>query len=208
MKHTLKKVAALVLAVLMCVSVMVPSLSAATCPGKGQTHSTTNCTYTVTETAATCKTSGSRVATCNVCADTVFVQTIDATGAHDWEMPAATCVAGATKVCKVCKTSEAVTKTNHTWSAWTLTAVSACTVGENVRRTCTGCGAADSVPGDVNGDEKINSLDGLLLMRYLNGWNVNIASPEAMDVNGDGKVNSLDGLILMRYLNGWNVTLG
>jgi hypothetical protein len=74
--------------------------------------------------------------------------------------------------------------------------------------TCTGCGAADSVPGDVNGDEKINSLDGLLLMRYLNGWNVNIASPEAMDVNGDGKVNSLDGLILMRYLNGWNVTLG
>ena len=63
-------------------------------------------------------------------------------------------------------------------------------------------------PGDVTGDDKINSLDGLLLMRYLNGWNVNIASPEAMDVNGDGKVNSLDGLILMRYLNGWNVTLG
>ena len=62
--------------------------------------------------------------------------------------------------------------------------------------------------GDVTGDGKINSLDGLLLMRYLNGWNVNIASPEAMDVNGDGKVNSLDGLILMRYLNGWNVTLG
>ena len=66
----------------------------------------------------------------------------------------------------------------------------------------------DIKPGDLTGDDKINSLDGLLLMRYLNGWNVNIASPEAMDVNGDGKVNSLDGLILMRYLNGWNVTLG
>ena len=64
------------------------------------------------------------------------------------------------------------------------------------------------VSGDLTGDGKINSLDGLLLMRYLNGWNVNIASPEAMDVNGDGKVNSLDGLILMRYLNGWNVNLG
>ena len=66
----------------------------------------------------------------------------------------------------------------------------------------------DSVPGDVNDDGKINSLDGLLLKRYLNGWNVDIASPEAMDVNADGKINSLDGLILMRYLNGWNVTLG
>ena len=64
------------------------------------------------------------------------------------------------------------------------------------------------ISGDLTGDGKINSLDGLLLMRYLNGWDVNISAPEAMDVNGDGKVNSLDGLILMRYLNGWNVTLG
>ncbi len=62
--------------------------------------------------------------------------------------------------------------------------------------------------GDINGDDKINSLDGLLLQRYLNGWNVTIAFPEAMDVNKDGKVNSLDGLILMRYLNGWSITLG
>ena len=27
---------------------------------------------------------------------------------------------------------------------------------------------------DVNGDGKVNSLDGLLLMRYLNGWNVQL----------------------------------
>ena len=54
----------------------------------------------------------------------------------------------------------------------------------------------------------MEEFQGIDIVRYLNGWNVNIASPEAMDVNGDGKVNSLDGLILMRYLNGWNVTLG
>ena len=63
-------------------------------------------------------------------------------------------------------------------------------------------------PGDVNDDGKINSLDGLLLLRHLNNWDITINSEEAMDVNADGKVNSLDGLILMRYLNGWNVTLG
>ena len=72
---------------------------------------------------------------------------------------------------------------------------------------CSVCGILCS-PGDLNGDDKINSLDGLMLMRYLNGWNVEIAFPDAMDVNGDGKVNSLDGLILMRYLNGWNVSIG
>lgn len=66
----------------------------------------------------------------------------------------------------------------------------------------------DYLPGDLNGDSLINSLDGLMLLRYLNGWDIDIATPESMDVNGDGKVNSLDGLILMRYLNGWKVTLG
>lgn len=61
--------------------------------------------------------------------------------------------------------------------------------------------------GDLTGDDKINSLDGLLLLRYLNGWNVEVQSPDAMDVNADGKVNSLDGLLLLRYLNGWDVSL-
>lgn len=73
---------------------------------------------------------------------------------------------------------------------------------------CTVCGRSESAPGDVNGDGKINSLDGLLLMRYLNNWDLVINSPEAMDVNADGKVNSLDGLLLMRYLNDWDITLG
>lgn len=62
--------------------------------------------------------------------------------------------------------------------------------------------------GDLTGDDKINSLDGLMLLRHLNGWNIDIAVPEAMDVNADGKVNSLDGLMLLRYLNGWNIQLG
>ena len=61
-------------------------------------------------------------------------------------------------------------------------------------------------PGDVNGDDNINSLDGLMLMRYLNGWDVEVS--DAMDVNADGTVNSLDGLVLMRYLNGWEIELG
>ena len=73
---------------------------------------------------------------------------------------------------------------------------------------CALCGEKKVKPGDVTNDEEINSLDGLVLMRYLNGWNIDVATPEAMDVNGDGEVNSLGGLILMRHLNGWSVELG
>ena len=63
------------------------------------------------------------------------------------------------------------------------------------------------VGGDISGDGKVDTLDGLLLMQYLNGWDIAIPNPEAMDVSGDGKVDSLDGLIMMRYLNGWHITL-
>lgn len=65
----------------------------------------------------------------------------------------------------------------------------------------------ECLTGDVNGDGEIDSLDGLLLMRYLNGWDVEIPCPDAMDANGDGNVDSLDGLLLMRFLNGWDVSL-
>lgn len=68
--------------------------------------------------------------------------------------------------------------------------------------------SASFLYGDLNADGIVDSLDGLLLLRELNGWQQEIASPQAMDVSGDGVVDSLDGLILLRYLNGWDVTLG
>ena len=72
---------------------------------------------------------------------------------------------------------------------------------------CSVCG--DLYPiGDVNGDCKIDSLDGLTLLKYLNGWAVELYSPDTTDLNQDGKIDSLDGLILMRYLNGWDIALG
>ncbi|TYQ15398.1 UNVERIFIED_CONTAM: hypothetical protein Cloal_1845 [Acetivibrio alkalicellulosi] len=55
--------------------------------------------------------------------------------------------------------------------------------------------------GDLNGDGKINSIDYVLLRRYLleiiDSFPVAI---EAADLNGDGKVNSTDLVILRRYL--------
>ena len=61
--------------------------------------------------------------------------------------------------------------------------------------------------GDLNLDGKIDVVDGLLIMRKLNGWKVNLADQSIADVNKDGYVDVIDGLLLMRKLNGWKVEL-
>ena len=65
----------------------------------------------------------------------------------------------------------------------------------------------DFTYGDVNDDGKINLRDLGLLQQHLNGWSVNV-NPSACDVTGDGKVNLRDLGILQQYLNGWDVSLG
>ena len=61
-----------------------------------------------------------------------------------------------------------------------------------------------SIPGDVNGDGKVNPQDRVILTRYLAKWkgyeNIDMS---AADVNGDGKVNAQDRVILTRHLAKW-----
>ncbi|MBO6060563.1 MAG: CehA/McbA family metallohydrolase, partial [Clostridia bacterium] len=56
---------------------------------------------------------------------------------------------------------------------------------------------------DINGDGEINSLDALMLMRYV--MNLIECTPEQvalMDVDGNGVVNMLDALLLQRMIMG------
>ncbi len=62
------------------------------------------------------------------------------------------------------------------------------------------------VPGDINGDEKVNSKDVSRLMQYHAHWDVDVNEP-ALDTNGDGKLNSKDVTRLMQYLAHWDVDL-
>ena len=65
---------------------------------------------------------------------------------------------------------------------------------------------ADKKPGDVNGDGAVDTLDRMVLSRYLANWDeydeasINIT---AADVNGDGVVDTLDRMVLNRYLANW-----
>ena len=70
---------------------------------------------------------------------------------------------------------------------------------------CNGCGAIREVippvlPGDANGDGKMNNRDLGLLQQYLNEWDVPV-NLTAADLNGDGKVNNRDLGQLQKFLN-------
>ena len=80
--------------------------------------------------------------------------------------------------------------------------------------TCNECGyireiqppEVENIPGDVNGDGKINNVDLVLVIRYFSGWKVQI-DLNAADVDNDGKFGVKDIALLQQYLNGWAVEL-
>ncbi len=75
--------------------------------------------------------------------------------------------------------------------------------------TCVRCGDSyvDSyrepcLLGDVDGDGFVTDWDGIVLDRYLAGWDVEIVMAAA-DMDGSGEVDDWDGILLSRYLAGW-----
>ena len=67
---------------------------------------------------------------------------------------------------------------------------------------CSVCGARPYLPGDLNGDGFIDSIDSVLLLRYLVGIKDPGIIEEAADFNQDGEVDTLDSVLLLRYLVG------
>lgn len=80
------------------------------------------------------------------------------------------------------------------------------TVEGSITFTVAGATTGDRVPGDVNEDGEVDSMDSLLLDRYLADWGNSINMSNA-DVNADGEVDSMDALLLDRYLADWDVEL-
>ncbi len=64
------------------------------------------------------------------------------------------------------------------------------------------------ISGDLDGDEEITDWDGVLLARYLAGWDVDISKADALDIDGDGEITDWDGVLLDRYLAGWDIKIG
>lgn len=60
----------------------------------------------------------------------------------------------------------------------------------------------DYEPGDLNGDKKVNTLDGILLNRVIAGGYDVTFNEKAADVNADYKINTKDGILLSRFIAG------
>lgn len=60
----------------------------------------------------------------------------------------------------------------------------------------------DYMPGDLNGDEKVNTTDVILLRRHIAGGYQVIVNNAAADVNGDGIRNITDVILMRRYITG------
>lgn len=66
----------------------------------------------------------------------------------------------------------------------------------------------DYMPGDLDGDKKVNTRDGVLLNRVIAGGYDVTFNEKAADVNADYKINTKDGILLSRYIaGGYNVEL-
>ena len=57
-----------------------------------------------------------------------------------------------------------------------------------------------SIVGDINNDNKISSMDLLLLKRYILGMKIDISNESQLDINEDSSINLLDLLKLKNYI--------
>jgi hypothetical protein len=62
------------------------------------------------------------------------------------------------------------------------------------------------LPGDINGDGKVNNKDVTRLQKYLKGDDVEVVTFN-LDTNGDGNVNNKDLTRLQRFVKGLEVEL-
>lgn len=117
--------------------------------------------------------------TCIVCGKVLT----EATG-HDWVDASCT----APKTCAACGTTEGDVL-DHVYD-------------DDFDADCNVCGDLRdaSIPGDVNGDGRVNNRDLGILQRYLNEWDIAI-DKTATDLNGDGKVNNRDLGMIQQLLN-------
>ena len=82
------------------------------------------------------------------------------------------------------------------------------TYDDELDTDCNVCGES-AIPvtyGDVNDDGWINNKDYVVLIRYINDWDVKIITA-ACDVNRDGQINNKDCSILMQYINNRDICL-
>jgi len=118
------------------------------------------------------------------------------------------------RYCVTCQTvlqrGEAIALLPHPWDEGRVTRPATVTEDGVRTFTCTACGETrtesftlDMVPGDVNGDRKVDSTDARIILQYAVGKIEETAlATAAADVNGSGTVDSTDARLVLQYAVG------
>lgn len=146
MKKAMKKILALMLVAMMCVSMVVPAFAAetATCPGFDEDHFKTNCTATKIDTyEPKCGERGYTVYQCNTCSKYFADDFTHNTEEHDYApTKAATCTEAGEKECSKCGDKKEIGALGH---EWTPDANTCKAPGTLIHQECTRCDAERDV---------------------------------------------------------------
>ena len=155
--------------------------------------------YVITVIDPTCATDGKTIYTCTYCEKSYF-EYIPATGEHTYEtvVTEPNCVNGGytTYTCTVCGDSYATDPVPATGKH---------VYDSDLDPDCNVCGEKRNVtvPGDADGNGKVNNRDLGLLLLYLNDGDLSgkVFDVIAMDMDGNGKLNNRDLGLLQKLLN-------
>jgi hypothetical protein len=159
-------------------------------------------------TAATCTEDGTKTYTCQNCGETQ-TETIEKLG-HDYVAvvtePTCTAEGYTTHTCSRCGRyymDETVVATGHNWDDGVVTKPDTTSETGILTYTCANCGETKTeeidhqrIPGDINGDGKVDTNDLVRLMKMIS----ENAQHTYLDINGDKKVDTNDLIRLMKYL--------
>lgn len=66
----------------------------------------------------------------------------------------------------------------------------------------------DYIPGDVNKDKRVNTIDITWVRRFrMGGYDLGVFNEAAADVNDDGRINTIDITLIRRFRMGYDVIL-
>lgn len=155
--------------------------------------------YVITVINPTCATDGKTIYTCTYCEKSHF-EVIPATGKHVYETAVTPpdCVNGGytTHTCTVC---------GDNYATDPVPATGKHVYDSDLDPDCNVCGEKRNVtvPGDADGNGKVNNRDLGLLLLYLNDGDLSgkVFDVIAMDMDGNGKLNNRDLGLLQKLLN-------
>ena len=203
-------------------------VTSGTVTAKPHEHTWGDWTVTV---PVTCTADGSRYHTCTACGETETevikseghkagspvrendaAPTCEEDGSYDLAVYCTECSV------ELSRETVVVKKLGHEWGEWETVKAATVTQEGLKQRVCKNdpthietspIPKLNGMPGDVNGDGKVNNKDVTRLMRYIKYHNTQEIEvvKGALDVNGDGKVNNKDVTRLMRFIKYKNVDI-